>query len=67
LDEVHRAASADYSAKRFHPWLLAPGSKGSGVVFFRGGPRELSGLRFVLRDYTTGVEREISMPFRPAQ
>ncbi len=58
-ETVNRTASADYLAKRFHPWLLASGAKGSGVVFFGGAPPELAALTFTLRDVASGVEREL--------
>ena len=65
-DSVNRAASADYTAKRFHPWLLAPAAKGSGVVFFSGAPQAFTALTFTLRDVASGTERELRVELAQA-
>jgi hypothetical protein len=61
-DTVNRTASDDYLAKRFHPWLLEPSGKASGVVFFGGAPQELLALTFTLREIESGAERELRVP-----
>lgn len=63
-DTVNRTASADYLAKRFHPWLFPPGAKGGGGVFFAGAPQSLTTLAFTVRGMESGREQQLSVALR---
>jgi len=65
-DSVDRTASADYVAKRFHPWLLPAGGKASGVVFFEGAPQAFTSLRFQVREIESNSSHEWSIALEKA-